>query len=111
MGKLEISDLNFFEVLADEQIEIKGGLKLPIKLSNPKTLSLFKEYFPAVSIDLPSGEVESIPPENIIEPIEDKANGASGFTITSKDGKTKASLLNGPGFSFASASNTQTQTS
>ncbi|MBW4666321.1 MAG: hypothetical protein KME60_02470 [Cyanomargarita calcarea GSE-NOS-MK-12-04C] len=111
MSKLEISDLSFCEVATEEYFEIKGGFQLATKQPNAKMLSLLKQYFPALSVDFSSGELESISPENTIEPIEDKANGTSGFTITSKDGKTKASLLNGPGFSFASASNTQTQTS
>ena len=107
MNKLEISDLNFCEAV-EEDIEIKGGLKLAKKLSDPQTLSILNKYFPDLFVDFYSGEVGSISPENIVEPIEDKANDASGFTITSKDGKTKARLLNGPGFSSISASTTQT---
>jgi hypothetical protein len=108
MSKLKISDLSFCEVATEEDIEIQGGLQWANRLSDPQLLSILNQYFPDLSVDVTSQEVGSIPPGTTVEPIEDKANNASGFTITSQDGQTKARFLNGPGFSSIFASSRQT---
>jgi hypothetical protein len=108
MNKVKISQLSFCEVATGEEIDIKGGSKLTKEVSNPVALSILQKFFPDVSLDFLSQEVESLSLENaVVEPIEDQANGVSGFTITSKDGKTKAGFLSGSSISLTSVSRSE----
>jgi hypothetical protein len=109
MTQLEISDLSFFELVKND-IEIKGGTGVaqntPTGLTDVKTFTLQDInglLIPALVGSSPQ-EVTTTPSGDIVEKIEDKGNGMSGFTVTSKDGSTKTIVLTGPNSSFVSAS-------
>ncbi len=105
MSRLKISDLSFCEVLAEESIEVKGGLGTAEEIEK-QISSLLDKFFPA-DIDSSFAKVESFFPEDSVEKFEDKTTGVSAYKFSSKDGRTKATVITGSGFARAFASSSK----
>jgi hypothetical protein len=110
MPRLKISDLSFCEVLAEKEIEVKGGLTFAELGINFGVESLLKRLIADLS-ELPDLyyiplEVTPLPCEdgNTVEMLENTSAGISGYQVTSQDGTTKFGMLTGTDFVFASTS-------
>lgn len=113
MCQLKISDLSFCEVVAENEVEVKGGLTLGEIGISSRVRPLLKKLIPDLSelfdlSDVPL-EVKPLPSEdgNTIEKLENTSAGISGYQVTSQDGTTKFNMLTGTDFVFASTSNIQ----
>jgi hypothetical protein len=115
MPKLKIFDLGFCEVIAQKEIDVKGGLTIG-EFASTGSAPLFSRFtfglndlsdFNDLS-DLPL-EVESFASEDgsTIETLENRSAGISGFQITSPDGRSSIRGLIGDNFGFATASSSQ----
>ncbi len=111
MTKLKISDLSFFEVAAQKDTEVKGGLSLAKQLAGSDfgSVSVIRNSSLNQFSNISSGNLEpiSISTEDTFEKISDEASGISGVNFASKDGTTKVTVLKGPDSSFVSASSIQ----
>ncbi|OKH52422.1 hypothetical protein NIES2101_14425 [Calothrix sp. HK-06] len=112
MPGLKISDLSFCEVVAEKEIDVKGGLTIA-ELTSTGVVPLLRRFMPGLSeldsvSDVPL-EVKSSTSEDgsTVEMLENKSIGISGLQVTTQDGRSKFSMLTGNNFQFASASTIQ----
>lgn len=107
MCQLKISDLSFCEVVAENEVEVKGGFTLGEIGISSRVKPLLERLMPDLSqlFDVPL-EVKPFPSEdgNTIEKLENTSAGISGYQVKSQDGTTKFGMLTGTDFVFASTS-------
>ncbi len=94
MCGLEISDLSFCEVAVEKDLEIKGGLSVPKNLKNLNLSLFFKKFLNSQFVDYTREQLSS-EPEYVVEKLENKTTGESGYVVSSKDGKMQIATLVG----------------